>query len=129
MRLGMRNRCVASFVAVGYLLTVTAASLFHNHPPVARGACCHEQSTADEHHGSSHDHQPHHKTPKSPSGCPADDGRCSVCQYLAHKPAPTAEVALAASGILIQAVLAPPPVRLAASVFSPWHSRGPPTLA
>jgi hypothetical protein len=133
MRLGMRNRCLASLVAVGYLLTVSAASLFHNHGAADGGGCCHERSTAhaasaDEHHGSSHDHEPHHKTPKSPSGCPADDGRCSVCQYLAQKPVPTAEVAPVGSGTLIEEVLAPPPARLSIGAFWAWHSRGPPAL-
>jgi hypothetical protein len=129
MRLETRNRCLATVVAVGYLLTVSAASLFHNHGVESCGGCCHERSMADQHHGSAHSHGPHHKTPKAPSGCPADDGRCSVCQFLAQKPVPTAAVTLSGSGTLIATVLAPPPARLAVGAFSAWHSRGPPALA
>jgi hypothetical protein len=134
MRVGIKSRCVASLLAVGYLLAISAAPLFHNHAAENGGGCCHERSaarvaSAEEHHTAADCHRPHHKTPGAPSRCPADDGRCSVCQFLGQAPAPTAEVVLISSGTLVQEVSSPPPPRLAIGVFSAWHSRGPPAFA
>jgi hypothetical protein len=131
MRLGTRNRLVSLFVAAGYVLAVSAASLFHDHAAPGCGDCSHQQSTAHEaspdcHHGDSDNHP---QPPKNPSQCPADGSHCSVCQFLAQKPAPTAGLTTAGSGMLVQEAVAPPPASFVAGVFSAWHSRGPPSRA
>jgi hypothetical protein len=129
----MKNRCLAALAAVGYLLTVSTASLFHDHAGGHGGGCCHGASAADEESAdechASHDHSPRSKSPGSPSPCPSDHGSCSVCQFLGQKPAPTAEVVLASSGTLVQEVSSLPPTRISVGVFSAWHSRGPPVGA
>jgi hypothetical protein len=131
MRLGTKNRLVSLLLAAGYLLAVSAASLFHDHADPGCGDCSHSQSSA--HKASSHCHpgdsDDHPQSPKNPSQCPADGSHCSVCQFLAQKPAPTAELPTAASGTLVQQAFAAPPARIQAGVFSAWHSRGPPPLA
>jgi hypothetical protein len=131
MRLGTKNRLVSMLRAAGYLLAVGAASLFHNHAAPGCGDCSHSQSSPHEassdcRHGDSDNHP---QPPKNPSQCPTDGSHCSVCQFLAQKPAPTAELPTAASGILVRETFAAPPARMQAGVFSAWHSRGPPTLA
>jgi hypothetical protein len=134
MRIWLKNRCFAALVAVGYLLTVSMASLFHDHSVECGGGCCHGHSpahsdAADEHHAVADQHSGHHETPCSPGRCPTDGRGCCVCQFLAQKPAPMAEVAPVDSGTLVQEAALPPPARLAAAVFSAWHSRGPPAVA
>jgi hypothetical protein len=125
MRMGTRNRLVSALMAVGYLLTVSAASLFHNHADHRGGACSHEASSHGR-HGDADDHSRH---PQSPSPCSDDGSECSVCQFLAQKPAPTIAVVVASSGALVQDASVAPPARVIAGVFSAWHSRGPPSLA
>jgi hypothetical protein len=123
MHMGMKNRWVSLLVAAGYLLAVSAASLFHHHADQDGGGCCHAQSSA---HGAPDDHSPR---PSAPSPCPSDNSHCSVCQFLAQKPAPTAEVAPVTAGVLVQEAFLPPPAHVTAGVFSAWRSRGPPAFA
>jgi hypothetical protein len=123
MRMGMKNRWVSLLVAAGYLLAVSTASLFHHHADQDGGGCHHEQSLS---HSASDGHS---SRPNAPSPCPSDDSNCSVCQFLAQKPAPTAEVVPVTAGVLVQEVFSPPPARITVGVFSAWHSRGPPAFA
>ena len=67
----VRSRKLTVLTAASYLLAVTASALFHNH----------------DGHG---DEQPR---PGVSASHGADDHDCSVCQFLAQKPAPTADVA------------------------------------
>ena len=134
MRMGMINRWVSVLVAAGYLLAVSTASLFHHHTNRDNGGCCHGQSfargaSASDHHCESGDHSPRPNTPSAPAPCPSDNSHCPVCQFLAQKPAPTAEVVPVTTGVLVQEAFSPPPARIAVVVFSAWHSRGPPAFA
>ena len=128
MRMGMKNRWVSVLVAAGYLLAVSTASLFHHHADRDNSGCCHGRSgaSADCHRGAPDDDSPR---PNTPPPCPPDDSNCSVCQFLAQKPAPTPEVAPVNTGVLVQEAFSLPPARIAVGVFSAWHSRGPPTVA
>ncbi|MCE5302594.1 MAG: hypothetical protein LLF97_05725 [Planctomycetaceae bacterium] len=101
-----RNRVGSFVLAVGYLLTVTVSGSFHDH-----------------HHGQD--------GPSSPRpGVSASHGEphseCSVCQFLAQKPAPAAVVAVVDAGRLVQTVVPSLPCRLSSGVFSAWQSRAPP---
>jgi len=134
MRMGTKNRWGSVLMAVGYLLAVSTSSLFHHHADWDNGGCCHGRSlahraSADCHHGASDNDSPRPKTPTTPSPCPSDDGNCSVCQFLAQKPAPTADVVPVTSGVLVQEAFSPPSARITVGVFSAWHSRGPPDFA
>ena len=134
MRRGMKNRWVSVLVAAGYLLAISTASLFHNHADRGSGGCYHGRSLAHEasadcHHGEADDDSPRPNAPKTPAQCPSDDSHCSVCQFLAQKPAPTAEVAAVSTGVLVQEAYLPAPPRITVGVFSAWHSRGPPAVA
>ena len=126
MRMGMKNRWVSVLVAAGYLLAVSTASLFHHHAKRDYGGCCHGQSLT---HGGADDLSSRPDTPIVPPPCPSDDTNCSVCQFLAQKPAPTPEVAPVNTGVLVQEAFSLPPARIAVGVFSAWHSRGPPAVA
>jgi hypothetical protein len=126
MRMGMKNRWVSVLVAAGYLLAVSTASLFHHHADRDGGECCHEQSPS---HGAMDDHSPCSQAPSDHSPGSLGDNHCSVCQFLAQKPAPTAEVVSETPGALVQEAFMPPPARIAVGVFSAWHSRGPPAFA
>jgi hypothetical protein len=126
MRMGMKSRWISVLVAAGYLLVVSTASLFHHHADQDGGGCCHGQSLG---YGASDDHSPCSKPPSIPSSPPSDDNNCSVCQFLAQKPAPTAEVVAVTAGVLVQEAYLPPPAHSSVGVFSAWHSRGPPALA
>jgi hypothetical protein len=134
MRKWTNNRWLSVTLAAGYVLAVTAASLFHNHAVEDNSGCGHGRSlahasSADCHHSQSDRDFPRPNAPKTPGQCPSDRGHCSVCHFLGHKPAPSAEVAAVISGALVQEVAAPLSARSTAGVFSAWHSRGPPALA
>ena len=134
MRIGTKHHLVSVLVAAGYLLAVSAASLFHHHPDQGGDGCRHAQSSpreasADCYRGESDEHSPRSNAPVAPSRCPSDDGGCSVCHFLGQKPAPTADMAPIISGTLVQEAGLSPPACVSVGVFSPWHSRGPPALA
>ena len=98
MRIWTRNRWLSIAVAVGYALTITTASLFHNHAGQDSDGCYHWHSAVHAastgcHHGGSDESSPRPNAPETPARCPSDGSQCSVCQFLGHKPAPVAEVA------------------------------------
>ena len=105
-----RNRILTTLTTACYLLVVSGSALFHDH----HDACdhCEDQSRP----GVSASHS-------------ADDHDCLVCRFLAHKPAPAAEVTTQSSTSLVQKVLAPVLPRILSGVFSAWHSRAPPASA
>lgn len=134
MRMWTRNRGVSALMTVSYLLTVTMASLFHNHAISGGGGCCHEPSPAHEsshdcHHGESDEHSSPPNTHGISGQCSSDGNSCPVCQFLGQKTAPAAELALVFSGALVQKAVLPAPASMVVGVFSAWHSRGPPVLA
>lgn len=102
-----RNRIRTVLFAACYLLAVSASALFHHH-----------DGDQDE------SHRP---------GVAASHGEgqdeCSVCQFLAQKPAPMAEVEPVESGTLVQELAAPSPESAMSGVFSAWQSRAPPAFA
>jgi hypothetical protein len=102
-----RNRRLTVLVAAGYLLAVSASALFHNH----------------------HGHGQSLPRPGISASHSADNHHCSVCQFLAQKPAPVADVAPARLSTLVHEVAAAAPVCAIGGVFTAWHSRAPPVLA
>ena len=120
------SRKLTVLTAAGYLLAVSTASLFHHHADQDGGGCCHGQSLA---HGALDDHSPPSKVPSDHSPGSLSDSNCSVCQFLAQKPAPVALIAPVDSGTLVQGVAEPAPVRVVAVLFTAWHSRAPPVPA
>ncbi len=102
-----RKRIFSTATAVGYLLTVTVSALFHSHN------CC---------------GRPASRPGVYASHC-ADEHDCSVCQFLAQKPAPTAEVSPVDVGSPVEEVVAAAPLGAVGDVFSAWHSRAPPSVA
>ncbi len=104
----VRSHKLTVLTAAGYLLAITASALFHTHNG----------------HG---EEQPR---PGVSASHPADDEHdCSVCQFLAQKPAPVAFVAPATSTALVQEVAASAPACAVGGVFTAWRSRAPPVLA
>jgi hypothetical protein len=103
----MHSRILTVLTAASYLLAVSASALFH-------------------------DHNDHHKDQPRPgeSGSHISDGHdCSVCQFLAQKPAPIAEIAPVGSSARVQEVVALAPAHVVGGIFAAWHSRAPPVLA
>ena len=138
----MRNRRPTVLVAAGYAFVATVAGLFHNHvrhkgvgcgSPDRSCAIAWNGSSAcryDTHDGCRHDtHHNGHHGPSDPIQCPADDSNCLVCQFLAQKPAPVADVAPVASFLLLHEVAVIGSSRSISGVFAAWHSRAPPALA
>ncbi|MEN6407764.1 MAG: DUF2946 family protein [Thermoguttaceae bacterium] len=102
-----QNRLGSLVLAVGYLLTVTVSGSFHDH-----------------HHGHG---DPSDSSRPGVSALHGDQhGECSVCQFLAQKPAPVAVVAVADVGQLVQTVVSSSLSRVSTGVFSAWQSRAPP---
>lgn len=129
-----RKRELAVLVASGYVFVAIAAGLFHNHVRHEGSGCeGHQSARTTACNGSSacghdaHDHGHHDST--APLHCPADDSDCLVCQFLAQKPAPVADIAPVAPSRLLYEVAIAEPSRSIGGVFSAWHSRAPPTLA
>ena len=134
MQICKKNRWLSIAVAVGYVLTITTASLFHNHAAQDAGGCCHRHLAAHLvstgcHHGGSDEGSPRPNAPRTPARCPSDGGKCCVCQFLGHKPAPAAEVTPVASGTLVQDLSLPAPACVTVNLFSAWQSRAPPVFA
>ena len=134
MRGWTNNRWLSIAVAVGYALTITTASLFHNHSSHDGGCCDQGPSLAHAasshcHHGESDEDGAHGNAPKTPAQSPSDGKHCSVCQYLAHKPAPTAAITAADAELLVQEVPRPKLARVLIDSFSAWQSRAPPAFA
>jgi hypothetical protein len=103
-----RNRIRTLLIAASYLLAVSASALFHHHHD-----CDHDES---------------HRPGVAASHCEGQD-ECSVCQFLAQKPAPMAEVAPADLGTLVQELAASSPESATCGVFNAWQSRAPPAFA
>ena len=102
-----RNRTLTVLTTASYLLAITASALFHNHHGHGKEDSCPGASAAHSTEG--HD--------------------CSVCQFLAQKPAPVADVAPESASTLVQEVAAPAPACPVRGVFTAWHSRAPPVVA
>jgi hypothetical protein len=129
-----KNRWLSIAVAAGYALTITTASLFHNHSAHDGDRCCHEHLLADAastpcHHSHSESDGAHRNAPKAPVKSSSDGSHCSVCQFLGHKPVPTAEVTIVALGMFVQDVPSATPPPAASHLFSAWQSRAPPCFA
>ena len=103
----VRNRRLAVLTAAGYLLAITASGLFHNHK-----GCGGQRSR-----------------PGVSAAQQAGDHDCSVCQFLAQKPAPVANVAPVSLSSLVEDVAVAEPACAVVGAFSAWHSRAPPALA
>ena len=101
-----RNPKLTVLTAASYLLAITASALFHNH-----------------HHG---EDQPR---PGVSASHWADGHECSICQFLAQKPAPAAVVAPVGLSAPVQEVVAAAPACAVRGVFAAWHSRAPPVGA
>ena len=105
-----RNRILTVLTTAAYLLVVSGSALFHNH---------HDDC----------DHGEDHHRPGVSGSHFADDHDCLVCQFLAQKPAPAAEITTSSSSPLVQNVFAPALPHAANDLFSAWHSRAPPAFA
>ena len=84
----VRSHKLTVLTAASYLLAITASGLFHNHE-----GCGHERplpGVSASHGGDHHD--------------------CSVCQFLAQKPAPAADVRRVGASLPVQEVTAAAPV-------------------
>jgi hypothetical protein len=102
-----QNRKLTVFLATSYLLAVTTCALFHNH----------------------HEHDGEQSRPGVSAAHASEDDDCSVCQFLAQKPAPVAVVAPVGVSTMVQDVAAPSPARVVRIVFTAWQSRAPPLSA
>jgi len=103
-----RNRFLAILLATSYLLVVATSARFHRH-------------------GEHDEDQP--QRPGFAASHAGDEHDCSVCQFLAQKPAPLAAVAPADNRDLVQEVVAPSLPRHFCVLFSAWQSRAPPVSA
>ncbi len=103
-----QKRLLSLLLTTGYLLVVVTSARFHHHDkhdedqPLRSGFAA---SHADDEHD------------------------CSVCQFLAQKPAPLTIAAAAELGNLVQNVAAPSPPLCFSVLFSAWQSRAPPVSA
>lgn len=104
----VQNRLLTVLTTASYLLAVSVSALFH------------------EHHG--HDDE---QSRPGVSASQADDAEhdCSICQFLAQKPAPVAHVAPVSSSLLVGDLAAAAPVIADRDVVPAWHSRAPPVFA
>ena len=103
----VQSRKLKVFTAASYLLVITVSAFFHNHYGQGEGRF--QPGVSAAHSSDEHD--------------------CSVCQFLAQKPAPVACVAPVGLSALVQEVAAPAAASAVRVVFAAWHSRAPPVLA
>jgi hypothetical protein len=106
--MSLQKRLFTVCMAASYLLVITASALFHEH----------------------HDHHDEGPTRPGVADSQADDDHdCSVCQFLAQKPAPTSLIAPESVRGLVQCIFPPAPRCVALDAFSAWRSRAPPVSA
>ena len=103
----VRNRKLTVLTAASYLLAISVSALFHDH-----NRCGQERPPAGV--SAAHGDQDHD---------------CSVCQFLAQKPAPAADVAPVGPSLRAQEVPEASPVCAVSGAFSAWRSRAPPAVA
>jgi hypothetical protein len=103
----LRNRLLTVCTAASYLLVVTASALFHEH----------------------HDHHDEQPRPGVSASQASDDHDCSVCQFLAQKPAPTSDITPEGISTLVQSVSSSGLPCVACDTFTAWQSRAPPVSA
>jgi hypothetical protein len=127
MRYSLKNRRFSLLSAIGYALIVVGAPLFHNHS-ISDGDGC---SLAVQHRSDE-------RSPDVDSSAAeeiavvahsSEGESCPVCQFLANKPAPAAEITPVASGELVESVALAALPSPAAAFFSAWQSRAPPCFA
>jgi hypothetical protein len=102
-----RNRQLTILTAASYLLAITASAPFHTHGG----------------------HDGEQRRPGVSASHDSDGHGCSVCQFLAQKPAPSADVAPVGISALVQDAVAAVSACISADVFAAWNSRAPPSLA
>jgi hypothetical protein len=102
-----KSRGMTVLTLASYMLAVSASALFHDHR---------DSDVEQSRQGVSASHS-------------GDDHDCSVCQFLAQKPAPVAKVAPVGLSTLVQELTTPALVQAMPGVFSAWHSRAPPAPA
>ena len=95
-----RSPKLTVLLAAGYLLTITASALYHDH-----------------HHG---------KNQLRPGVCASHS---AICQFLAQKPAPAAIVTPVGLIAPVHEVVAAGPACAVRGVFAAWYSRAPPIAA
>ncbi len=95
-----RNPRLTVFTTASYLLTIVGAALFHDH-----------------HHGEEQ-HGPGVSASHATGG-----HECSVCQFMAQKPAPAADITPVSASAPVSEVLAVAPACAVRGVFAAWHSR------
>jgi hypothetical protein len=100
----LRSRLLSVSTTATYLLAITASALFHEHPGHA-------------------DQQPQSGVCASHA---TDDHDCSVCQFLAQKPAPASDITPEGVSRLVQSVSSPALPCVVCKTFSAWQSRAPP---
>lgn len=101
------RRRLTVLVLASYVLAVSASARFHNH---------HSDDDGDQRPGFAASHS-------------GDSHDCSVCQFLAQKPAPTSDVAPVELSALVQQVAAVPLALCMCGIFTAWQSRAPPAFA
>ena len=102
-----RSRKLSILTAASYLLVITGSALFHNH----------------------HGHGEEASRPGVSAADAADDHDCSVCQFLAQKPAPAVQVAPEIATRWCKTWLRPRHGARVRAAFAAWQSRAPPAVA
>gem|GEM_PF-3160337 len=130
MQMLARNRTFSVLTSFGYVLTITVAATFHNHGGNEGGHFgCHAGACTKSLACDCDVHDEDRSCPVAPADGSTDDGDCSVCQFLAQKPAPVEDVPPPSIESMVEEAVAPAPARVAGSVFSAWRSRAPPSVA
>jgi hypothetical protein len=113
-------------MAIGYVLIVVAAPLFHNHT-AGNGAGC--SLAADRCVGECASDAAASVKEHAAASHASEVDSCPVCQFLSHKPAPTAEITPVGFGELVAAAASPALPLASVGFFSAWQSRAPPCFA
>ena len=127
MQMLAKNRTFSVLTSFGYVLTITVSALFHNHSGNEGGHCgCHAGASTKSLACDCDAHGEGRSYPVAPADGSTD---CPVCQFLAQKPAPAAELPPPRLESMVEEAVAPVPARVARGVFTAWRSRAPPSVA
>ena len=125
-----KNRTFSVLTSFGYVLTITVSALFHNHGGNEVGHIgCHSGACTKSLACDCDAHDEDRSSPAAPADGSTDCGDCLVCQFLAQKPAPAAELPPPTIESMVEEAVASAPARVASGVFSAWRSRAPPSAA